>query len=80
MKWNAEHERILRAASENRLSINEHGRWVIDGDPRRPAPKERRWLIDQGFITWPHFKTGETITDEGRSVLRVVAAHPEGDE
>ena len=68
--FNDERWRILVAAAEGRLDVNQHGRWVIEEDAR-PARKDREWLLHNGYITWPHYSTGATITPLGHeAVLR----------
>lgn len=44
-----EEMRILRAARDGRLRLNEHGRYVIDGEPR-PSRKERERLLRYDWI------------------------------
>jgi hypothetical protein len=68
-----EQVRILRAAADGRLNQNEHGRWII-ADERRPERKDRVKLLNNGFITWPHYRTRETLTARGRAALDALDA------
>lgn len=70
--FNPEELRILRAAASNSLRTNKHGRWIIVEDAARPAPPERKRLLKEGFISWPHYVTGETLTARGRAALNVL--------
>lgn len=46
--------RILRAARDGRMKVNQAGRYVIDYE-QRPDRKVREALMQQGFITWPSY-------------------------
>lgn len=66
----AEQERILRAAADGRLHINAAGRYVIDGDRKRPKRRVREAMIQAGEITWPRRDTHCCeITALGREIL-----------
>lgn len=64
----AEELRILRAAKDGRLYLNEAGRWLIADEPR-PDPKARRYLVQSGRVhsAWRWRET--SITDKGRAML-----------
>jgi hypothetical protein len=47
-----EQQRILRAAAQRRLRVNEHGRWLIDGEAR-PDRRSREKLRQRGLIDNP---------------------------
>ncbi len=61
--------RILRAADEGRLYINRAGRYVIDGDDKRPERKVRESLMHSAFILWPCDGNVCRITIPGRMAL-----------
>lgn len=75
-----EERRILIATRDGRLSQNEHGRYVIDGEPR-PERKARERVMRMGWVGWryTHRKTvgripvGEYtiyLTAKGESALK----------
>lgn len=66
----AEELRILRAAADGRLRVNEHGRWVIDGD-KPPMPKARKYLQSVDCLTdgWHPSRAPVSLTRKGRVAL-----------
>ena len=58
----AEEMRILKAAWDRSLTVNEANRWVIDGQPR-PCPKARQYLERNDLTNYGR------ITDKGRLTL-----------
>jgi hypothetical protein len=67
---NDEQRRILRAAREGRLRVNEHGRYIILNE-KRPSRREREQLLyERHAITWPRRGDNRvSITDEGIRLL-----------
>lgn len=65
--------RILKAANDGRLCVNEHGRYVIDGE-KRPDRRVRQRLIQRLWVSWPHYKTRRCdLTEKGRAGLHAEA-------
>ena len=62
--------RILYAIRDGRLSVNEHGRYLIAGGPR-PSRKDREGLAKRGLIGWSFGKQGLRLTEQGELALRV---------
>lgn len=72
-----ERRRILRACAEGRLLVNDSGRYVIDGEKKRPDRKVREKLMyhDPPFINWPAWTMRHcTLTTDGRGELRDLEA------
>lgn len=65
---NPERLRILRAAADKRLKINELGRYVIL-DENRPNRPDREWLLRNGCIAWSWDTYFVRLTEKGRAVL-----------
>jgi hypothetical protein len=73
----AEQARILRAAQDGRLRVNEHGRYVIDGEPR-PDRRVREQLLQDACLKWPRPGGRRmVITAEGEAALRLLDAPQE---
>ena len=62
--------RILRAARDGRLKVNEYGRYVIDGE-RRPDRRIREQLQQQEEISFPYRRDDRRVRllPDGRSDL-----------
>lgn len=56
----AEELRILQAAAGRRLTRNQAGRWVIDGEPR-PQRAARQRLHDLRLIDWDFGDPGDPL-------------------
>lgn len=68
----AEQVRILSAAKAGRFGVNEHGRYVIDGESR-PNRRVREKLMNDTWITWPGcFSHRVSITAEGEAALSLL--------
>lgn len=84
--YNAEHIRILRAAARGALTQNEHGRWVITDDERRPARRERERLLHRNLLVAPGgWGTGDLpahpakLSSGGEYLLQLINAAPRSD-
>ena len=62
--------RILYAIRDGRLSVNEHGRYLIAGGPR-PSRKDRERLAKRGLIDWAFVgNRGLRLTVQGERIFK----------
>lgn len=64
--------RILRAAEDGRLGMNESGRYVITGEVRPERKARERLIYDHQLLTWRSRPAGLVLTGEGRAYMALL--------